>query len=135
MRRVNPILAAILNFIVPGLGFIYIGKRLLIVVGLILISISAVGAMFNSESLTVTDLIISITYSVIMALLAYIAAKKVNMEQLNRFVFVNRRSSRRYLLIPPPPGVYVVYCRWCGYPNPSDAGSLCIKCGRKLFEY
>jgi hypothetical protein len=135
MRRVNPILAAILNFIVPGLGFIYIGKRLFTAVGLILIGISIVGAMFNSESLTVTDLIVSITYSFIMALLAYIAARKVNMEQLDRFVFVSRRSLRRYSSIPPPLGVYTVYCRQCGYPNPPDTGSVCIKCGGKLFEY
>ncbi|MEM2193655.1 MAG: hypothetical protein QXY40_00840 [Candidatus Methanomethylicia archaeon] len=134
MRRVNPILAAILNFIVPGLGFIYIGRRLLVAVGLILISVSIIGAMLDYKDLTFTDLIASLMYSVVMALLAYIAARKVNMNQLNQFVFIARRSLRKRLLIPPPPGIYVVYCRQCGCSNPPDSDT-CIKCGGKLFEY
>lgn len=32
----NPILAGILNLIVPGLGYVYVGKRLVLGVGLIL---------------------------------------------------------------------------------------------------
>lgn len=135
MRRANPTIAAILNFIVPGLGFIYIGKRMFIIVGLILTSISAIGIMSDSKDLTVTDFIASLTYSTIMALLAYIAAKKVNTDQVSRFVFVARRPVREHYIIPPPPGVYVIYCRRCGYANPPDKGNTCIKCGEKLFEF
>ncbi len=135
MRRVNPILAAILNFIAPGLGFIYIGKRLFVAVGLVLISMSVIRAMFNHKDLTFIDLIASLTYSIVMALLAYIAAKKANTTQVNQFIFIARRPLRRRSSIPPPPGIYVVYCRQCGYSNPPDIGDVCIKCGGKLFEY
>ncbi len=35
----NPWIAAVLNFVLPGLGYIYVGKRLVFGVGLALLSI------------------------------------------------------------------------------------------------
>lgn len=79
MAYKNPWITAILNFFVPGVGFIYLGQRKYLIIGIILIFITFIyTATFYSAS-SITFFTESI-WDVLWAIIGYLVAIKINKE-------------------------------------------------------
>jgi hypothetical protein len=128
MGRKNPLLAAILNFLLPGLGFMYCGTTPFIIGGFSLLMLSlAETAIAFSQPLTALTLLLSLVGAFVWAVLGYGAVECIN------------KSVLPPLQPPPSPAPppstprpsEKVYCVYCGAENPVDA-AFCKKCGKKI---
>lgn len=153
MKRKSPWLAALLNVLLPGLGFIYIGKALYITSGILLILISVIDALllFEIES-TFKNIVMvafsSILWAIALAIIGYEAAKQVNLNITGRSKYCISCGARneidadycikckqKFISVEPPavnPKIESnMFCTHCGFKNPFDS-IYCIKCGDKL---
>ncbi|MCK4997152.1 hypothetical protein KAS08_02515 [Candidatus Pacearchaeota archaeon] len=73
----KPVLAGFLNLIVPGLGYVYAGKRINFGIALIIFSVFYVGATINQIA-TFEDYFFGIILSFIFAYDGYRTAKEKN---------------------------------------------------------
>jgi len=126
VKQKNPWVAAILNFFFPGIGFIYLGTTLFIIVGVILFSIELFLSIVLFPLLfTPIVLSASLMGSVFWAALGYVAAEHVN----KQLMVVHGQETMRY---PPATSQPTwIYCPYCGAPNFPDA-SFCQRCGQPL---
>ncbi len=76
-RYKYPWLAAILNFIIPGLGYLYTGKRMIFGGGLILLSVIYVSSTLNAD-MTYLDWAVGIPLSLLFAYDGYQTALEFN---------------------------------------------------------
>jgi hypothetical protein len=74
----NPWIAAILNFLLPGLGFLYCGTTTLVIGGALLLIMSLVSTLTSSQWLKPDTILLSLVESVALGVLGYGAAEIVN---------------------------------------------------------
>jgi 4-amino-4-deoxy-L-arabinose transferase-like glycosyltransferase len=128
MGRKNPWVAAILNFLLPGIGFIYCGTTPFIIGGAILFIISIWATVTSYKSMfEASTLILSFLPAIFWAALGYVAAEYVNKQMLP--------PMPSPVAVPPSTSTAVpqekIYCVYCGAENPADA-VFCRKCGKKI---
>jgi len=142
MKTKNPWIAAILNFLFSGLGFVYLWTPLYILGGLTYFLFSLLGwAAILSYPELYPQLawmwVLSLGSGLAWAILGYEAA-----ESINRNVLQPPSPS---LPLPPPqpqplatpqvaPSTQIAekkYCRYCGAQNRYDA-VFCEACGKKV---
>jgi hypothetical protein len=73
----SPRIAAILNFVLPGLGYIYVGKRLVFGVGLALLSI-IIGIYWMFFEIPFIMLVDSLAVEILLAYDGYKTAEEKN---------------------------------------------------------
>lgn len=76
-KEKKPILAGFLNFLLPGLGYVYAGKRINFGISLILFSLIYISVTFN-QALTGQDYFFGIILGLIFAYDGYKTAEEVN---------------------------------------------------------
>ncbi|MBI5803178.1 hypothetical protein HY448_00650 [Candidatus Pacearchaeota archaeon] len=76
-QKKSPWLAAILNFLLFGLGYIYVGKRVAFGIGLIIATIIYTGLTWNYEY-TWVDLMFGVAIGLLFAYDGYKTAEEVN---------------------------------------------------------
>ncbi len=76
-KQKKPWLAAILNFLVAGLGYIYVGKRVGFGVGMIAVTIIYLGLTWNYEYPPI-DWLVGIALALLFAYDGYTTAEEVN---------------------------------------------------------
>ena len=76
MIKRNPWLAAVLNFIVPGIGYIYTGKRIVFAIG-ILVSMVLLGIYAFDKPYLLKDWLFNLTTITLSLAFAYDAYKEV----------------------------------------------------------
>lgn len=81
MRRKNPLLAAILNFVLPGVGYLYAGRRIVFAVLLFIGNILGIYAAFDMN-IGAAYFIAAVIISVAFALDAWNEAERANSETL-----------------------------------------------------
>ena len=76
-KKKNVWLAAILNLLLPGLGYIYTGRRVVFVSTIILLSIFYVSATLDADMTTI-DWLVGIPLSLLFAYDGYKTAEEAN---------------------------------------------------------
>jgi len=124
MKRKNPWVAATLNFLIPGIGFIYLGTTPFIIGGAVLFIFGILEtAIAWSTILDPLTLTLSFLFAFFWAALGYVAAE-----------YVNKRMPPPAPVVPPaPPPSLKIHCLYCGAENPTDA-VFCQKCGKKIVK-
>ena len=80
MAYKNPWIVAILNFLIPGTGFLYLGKRNYLIIGIMLILITFVYTTVFYSTSTIIFIGESI-WNALWAILGYFITKKANNEK------------------------------------------------------
>lgn len=129
VKMKKPWLAALLNFILPGLGFIYVGTVGWIVGGIILIVVTLVGK-FTPVVWPITGAgIPQISGWFVLALLTSPICQ-YGAKRRNRKIGDKAKLTEAQ---PPPPITYRDKCPFCGLEiQPEDV--FCPNCGRKIRE-
>lgn len=82
MKRKNPLLAAILNFLLPGVGYLYAGRRIVFAVLLFIGNILGIYAVFDIDGIGAIYFIAAVIISAAFALDAWNEAERANSETL-----------------------------------------------------
>ena len=142
--RKSPLIAAILNFLLPGIGFIYLGTTPFIIGGFVLLIIGLAETVLTwSYALDPFMIMLSFVFGCFWAFLGFIAANHVNkslqppkpvevIEPLQAKPptrVVTEEVSRPKKVIPKVEKT--IYCMYCGERLPSHA-VYCRKCGKKV---
>lgn len=125
MKQKRPWLAALLNVIFPGVGFVYLSKAFYITGGIILILLSVIGFLLlltveGTGGAIVFIFFISLFYVIALAAIGYESARQIN---LNIEKSIQNNTE--------PTTELDIHCANCGFENPIDS-IFCIKCGNKL---
>lgn len=80
-EKKKPWLAALLNFVVPGLGYVYAGKRQIFGIGLVIWGIIALGWYFTSKETSLLLAVDSFVISILLAYDGYKTAEEVNAQK------------------------------------------------------
>ena len=143
MSRKNPWIAAILNFLIPGIGFIYLGTTPFIIGGAILFVFEILVVAITWE-IVFDPLMMSLSFlfSFFWAALGYVAAEYVNKRMPPPTPAVAPEPLRTPAPLPPAPTPAPtpvpttppkIHCVYCGAENPTDA-IFCQKCGKKMVK-
>jgi len=133
MKRKNPWIAAIGNFLFQGIGFIYLEATPFVLIGAILFVYTLIGTAINWSTSTFLDpltVISTFVHASLWAALGYVCAEYVNKCALQP------PPSPPSEHMPPPPAptpLPKIYCVYCGIENPIDA-VFCQKCGKKMVK-
>lgn len=135
MKRKNPWIAAILNFLIPGIGFIYLGTTPFIIGGAVLfIFVILETAITWSTILDPLTIALSFLFAFFWATLGYVAAEYVNKHVPPPTPAVPSEPLRAPALSPPAPTPSLkIHCVYCGAKNPTDA-IFCQKCGKEIVK-
>jgi len=129
MKRKNPWIAAILNFLFSGIGFIYLETTTFIIIGVALFLFELLKAVITwSTILDPLTLVLSLVSSFIWAALGYVCAEYVN--KCMPPPPPPTPSERPTAPAPPSPKIHCVYC---GAEN-STVAIFCQKCGKKIVK-
>jgi len=151
MKNKNPWIAAILNLLLPGIGFIYLEEGPFVPIGTVLLIVEILeSAIAWSALLTPLTLTFSLISACIWAALGYVCAEYVNKCALQPppsppLPAVSAEPAQAPAPPPPAPipkprgrrarvseeGERKFFCRYCGAENKSDA-VFCERCGKKL---
>jgi len=135
MKRKNPWIAAILNFLFQGIGFIYLETTPFIVIGSVLFLYTLIGTAITWSTLLNPLTVVSTFVSAfIWAALGYVCAEYVNKCALQPPPSVP--SEHMPPPAPPPPAPTPspkIHCVYCGAEN-STVAIFCQKCGKKIVK-
>jgi len=128
--RKNPAVTAILNFLIPGLGFVYIGTTLFVIGGLVEIFFSIIETgLLLVYPVPPALWLLSVGAAFAWAILGYGAA-----ESFNGKLPMNLPRSPQLQVPQSTPSMQnaeVKFCRYCGEGNKTDA-AFCERCGKKI---
>lgn len=136
MKRKNPWITAILNFLIPGIGFIYLGTTPFVIGGAVLFIFGILETAITwSTILDPLTIALSFLFAFFWAALGYIAAEYVNKHMPSPTPAVPPEPLRAPAPSPPAPTPASttppkIHCVYCGAENPTDA-IFCQKCGKK----
>ncbi len=139
-RRKSPWKAALLNFFLPGIGFVYLGGTLYIIGGVILFALEIISTIaFPGEIFNPTFIAAGILLSFLWAALGYISAERINV-RLGATVTAAPAPTSAQPPVQALPKVEAmkpaeakerIYCYNCGTENSADA-VFCRSCGTKI---
>jgi len=134
MKRKNPWVAAALNFLIPGIGFIYLGTTPFIIGGAVLFIFGILETAITwSTILDPLTLTLSFLFAFFWAALGYVATEYVNKRMPLPAPVVPPEPLRAPAPPPPTPPSPKIHCVYCGAENPADA-IFCQKCGKKIVK-
>ena len=137
MKSKNPWIVAILNFLIPGIGFIYLGTTPFIIGGVVLFIFGILETAITwSTILAPLTLALSFLFAFFWAALGYVATEYVNKRMPSLTPVVPPEPFRAPALslpapTPAPTTPPHIHCVYCGGENPTDA-IFCQKCGKKM---
>jgi len=136
MNKKSPLVAALLNFILPGIGFIYIGGGYFISGGILVFFVSIISSMSGliSSSSNTENLFLSIlaglTQCVAFSILGYGIAIMHN-SIVENSKKLSESTEKEQSVNSGKTNDNVIFCSKCG-EKITDDSIFCKKCGNKV---
>jgi len=129
----SPAVTAILNFLIPGLGFVYIGTTLFVIGGLVEIFFSIIEAgLLLVYPVPAALWLLSLGAAFAWAILGYGAAESFNGKlPMHPPQPPQPQPLASPQVVPSKQIAEAKFCRYCGEGNRTDA-VFCERCGKKI---